>query len=360
MKKYKKIVINGRFLCQKLTGVQRYALEIVKSLDSLLSDFSLTVELLIPHNVSESSLPALSNILIKTYGINEGIKWEQFDLSTYLNSENALGVHLCNSVPFLAPKGICCVHDITYKVNPQFITTKHLFLAKLWHLLQYKISIKNSLFITTVSEYSRQEIIREYKINPSKISVAYNGWQHFNPQIDGTDSLEKFTYLQDGKYYFSLATMAKNKNFPWIVEAARKNPDVIFAVAGNINVQQLGDNLGKQLPENLKTLGYISDNDAKILMKHCKAFLFPSFYEGFGIPPLEAMAMGAPVICSNAACLPEVFMDCVHYIDPYIESPNLELLLKTSVESSSKVLEAYNWKKSAEVYFNLIKLIINR
>lgn len=358
MKEYKKIVINGRFITQKLTGVQRYALEITKSLDSLLENFTLPVELVIPQNISDKAFPILKNIIIKSIGINSGIKWEQLDLSTYIKSEKGLGVHLCNSVPIFSPKGICCVHDITYKVNPQFITTKHLFLAKLWHLFQYKIAIKESLHVTTVSEYSRQEIIRDYNIKPEKITVAYNGYQHFNPKIEGDDSLQKFSNLEDKKYYFSLATMAKNKNFPWIVEAAVKNPDSIFAVAGNINIQQLGNNLGEKLPENLITLGYISDNDAKILMKHCKAFIFPSFYEGFGIPPLEAMSMGAPVICSNAACLPEVFMDCVHYINPYESSPDLDLLLKENISASDKVLNAYSWDKSANIYLELLKLII--
>lgn len=353
-----KFVINGRFLTQKLTGVQRYALEITKALDILNENSSYEIELAVPNNF-DTNLISLKNIKLVKIGNNSGIKWEQIDLAKYLKSKNVFGIHLCNSVPLFAPKGICCVHDITYKVNPQFITTKHLFLAKLWHLIQYKKAIKKSVYVTTVSQYSRNEIIREYKISPQKIFVAYNGWQHFNLIIEGEDSLNKYPDLRDKEYYFSLATMAKNKNFPWIVNAAKKNPDSVFAVAGNLNIQQLGNNLGNDIPKNLITLGYISDNDAKILMKHCKAFLFPSFYEGFGIPPLEAMAMGAPVICSNAACLPEVFMDCVHYIDPYKDSPNLEKLLGEDIQPAEKVLDTYDWKKSAAVYLDLMKLINN-
>ncbi|MDD7769130.1 MAG: glycosyltransferase family 1 protein [Treponema sp.] len=358
MKQFSKIIINGRFLSQKLTGVQRYALEITKALDTLTNQIKLPIELVVPESLNDKDLPTLNNIYIKKYGSSSGIKWEQLELAKYIKKNKALGLHLCNSVPVLAPKGICCVHDITYKVNPQFITTKHLAFAKIWHLFQYKTAIKKSLHVTTVSEYSKQEIIREYHIKPEKITVAYNGYQHFNSSIVGDDSLNKYPKLENKKYYFSLATMAKNKNFPWIVEAARKNPDSIFAVAGNINIQQLGNNLGEKLPDNLITLGYISDNDAKILMKHCKAFLFPSLYEGFGIPPLEAIAMGAPVICSNTTCLPEIFMDCVHYINPYKSIPDLELLLTENLSSPQKVLETYSWDKSANLYLELLKLII--
>lgn len=359
MKQFSKIVINGRFLTQKLTGVQRYALEITKALDTLTDQIKLPIELLVPESLDDKNLPSLNNIQIKKTGTSSGIKWEQLDLAKYIRKNKALGLHLCNSVPALTPKGICCVHDITYKVNPQFITTKHLAFAKIWHLFQYKTAIKKSLHVTTVSEYSRKEIVREYKIKESKISVAYNGWQHFNTYIQGDDSLKSFPKLKEKEYYFSLATMAKNKNFPWIVNAAKNNPDSIFAVAGNLNIEKLGNNLGTDLPSNLLTLGYISDNDAKILMKHCKAFLFPSFYEGFGIPPLEAMAMGAPVICSNAACLPEVFMDCVHYINPYKESPDLTKLLLEQISNSSKVLNKYDWKKSAENYIKIINNTLN-
>ena len=103
-----------------------------------------------------------------------------------------------------------------------------------------------------------------------------------------------------------------------------------------------------EVPDNLKFLGYVSDEEAKTLMRDCKAFLFPTFYEGFGIPPLEALSTGAKVVVSDASCIREIFENSVYYIDPYNSDIDLKKLLDTPVESSEKILNKFSWRKSAE------------
>ena len=102
-------------------------------------------------------------------------------------------------------------------------------------------------------------------------------------------------------------------------------------------------------------LGFISDEDACALIKNCRAFIHPSLYEGFGIPPLEALALGAEVIASNATALPEVLGESVHYIEPLKGDINFELLLKKLVSSSDDILCKYSWNTSAEELYHIMR-----
>ena len=89
-------------------------------------------------------------------------------------------------------------------------------------------------------------------------------------------------------------------------------------------------------------------NSGYALMSKCKAFIFPSYYEGFGIPPLEALSVGAKIIVSKAACLPEIYGDTAHYIDPNNPDVNLNQLLEQPVESPERILEKYTYDNAAE------------
>ena len=106
---------------------------------------------------------------------------------------------------------------------------------------------------------------------------------------------------------------------------------------------------------NLKTIGYITDEEMAFFMSKCKAFLFPSLYEGFGIPPLEALYFGARVLCSNSTCLPEIYKDYVTYFDPYDYDVDLDKLLEKPVNKSKEIFDLYSWDKSAKQLLNIIK-----
>ncbi len=345
---YSCVVINGRFLEQKITGVQRFALETTKALDEFAPQSPVPYILAVPPSVPDSVIPALKNIKVERPGTRSGILWEQTQLVSYLKKKKAIVINLCSVTTLLYRHALVCLHDICYTMHPDFVSSKNK-LVRAWHMLQDKSGAKKSLHILTVSNFSKKEIVEYYKLPEDKVTVVYNGWQHFSPEIANDNFAERFDFLKDGEYFYTMSTLKKNKNFKWILENAKYNPDITYAVAGKIDAKKFGTTADEYEAPNIHYLGYVSDEEAKLLMKHAKAFVFPSLYEGFGIPPLEALAMGTPVICSNATCLPEIFEDTVHYIDPLNAHVKLDAVLESPVSDAGKLLTKYSWQNTAKV-----------
>lgn len=343
--KHRYVVINGKFYSQTVTGVQRYAREIVLELDKIANPN----EIVIAINSQAHDLPILKNIKTVNIGRLTGTLWEQLSLPFYIIKNKAICVNFCNMAPILTPH-IVTIHDVSYKVNKRFFSKKF----SLWYNFVFDLIIKRIKQIITVSKFSKNEICRVYHKKFQNITVTYNGWQHFKRIEYDENALKKYG-LREGKYFFAMSSMAPNKNFRWIAEAASHNPKDIFAVSGAVNQKVFGDIFDFKIPENLKFLGYVNDEEAKTLMKSCKAFLFPTFYEGFGIPPLEALSVGAKVIVSDASCMHEIFGDVVYYIDPCNSNIDLDVLLKNNVSDAGKALKKYDWSKSARLVYDTIK-----
>lgn len=342
----KSIVINGKFMSQTVTGVQRYAREILLELDALIQS---DIQVILAVNSDARDIPEYKNIQVKTIGRFTGNLWEQISLPLFVKKNKALCVSLCNMTPILTPD-IVVIHDISYKVNPQFFSKKF----SLWYKLVFALTIKRIKHILTVSEFSKKEIISNYPVDSKKITVTYNGWQHYSGVEYSENALEKYS-LTKGEYFFSMSSMAPNKNFKWIANAAKNNPDIVFAVSGSVNNKVFGDIFDFEVPDNLEFLGYVSDEEAKTLMRDCKAFLFPTFYEGFGIPPLEAMSVGAKAIVSDASCMREIFEDSVYFVNPHDPNVNLEKLLAEKVSEPQKILDKFSWQSSAEILLELLR-----
>lgn len=331
----KKIIINGRFLTQKITGVQRYAREIVLELDNLIKKDE--IEIAIPPETMD--VPNYKNIKVVKVGIFHNRLWEHISFPLHVIKRGGISLNLCNVAPLISP-GIVCIHDMKIKAHPEFFSKKFL----IWYKLLFFNAAKRAKLIITVSEFSKSEIIKYYNIKPEKIIVVPNGWQHFKKINYDEKTLKKYNLLKED-YYFAMSSLEPNKNFKWIADMANNNPNEKFVIAGSINDKIFAEGLGFWCPDNMKLIGYVSDEEAKTLMRDCKAFLFPSIYEGFGIPPLEAMSAGAKrIIVSDIPVMHEIFGDSVEHIDKIGKD---FLVIKTDNLKKNDILEKYDWKKSS-------------
>lgn len=339
-----KVIINGRFLTHKITGVERYATELCLELDKLINKNEIIIAL--PPEVK--NVPDYNNIKVVHVGKLHNRLWEHISFPLYVLRNKGISLNLCNVGPLLNP-GLVCIHDVKIKARPHDFSKK--FLA--WYNLLFSNATKRSKKIITVSEFSKKEICKYYNIDSDKISVIPNAWQHYERIDYDEETLDKYS-LKKYNFYFSISSLEPNKNFKWLAKVAEKNPDQTFAIAGSINKNVFSNAFEFQCPKNMMFLGYVSDSEAKTLMRDCKGFLFPTFYEGFGIPPLEAISAGSRYIyVSDSEVMHEVFKNDVNYIDPY--TPNLPI---DSHVTTNSVLNRYSWTDSANKLYELINEVL--
>jgi glycosyltransferase involved in cell wall biosynthesis len=348
------IIINGFFLDRRQTGIERFSTEITKYIDTICKPNEISV--VIPPNGVKNNIQFKNISYIRLSPSKKGRRqWKRIKLQHLLIKNNALSLNYDNTCTILYP-GVVFIHDIYCRQFPHDFKTGHDKLTMRRTRLHYWWIIRFAKAVCTVSEYSKTQISKYYGIKPEKIRVIYDSAEYMKNVIPDSAVFIHYPVLLSNSFYFTLGSLSLRKNLKWIVNHAELYPEELFVVSGAALQNVVPPELEKlrNLP-NIICTGYLSDGEIKALMQKCKAFIFPSYFEGFGLPPLEALYCGAQIIISNASCLPEIYGDCAHYIDPSDPNVNLDKLLCKQVASPEKLFQKYSLKQSAHKLYKLLK-----
>ena len=291
--------------------MQRYAFELLSAIDKLLSSNQIepaAVSVLVPPDVRE--LPPWQSLRIQNVGRFTGQLWEQLDLA--IHAKETLLFTPCGGAPVLHDRHVITIHDAGPFVTPGAYTAAY----RTYYKLLQRILSRKASHILTISQFSKDELVRVLGLPESKLSYAWLSGEHIL-RVKGDESVITRNGLIKGEYVLAVGSRNPNKNLDGLIAAMPFLQDmgVTLVIAGGSNSKIFGDS--GRTDQKIKELGFVNDGELRSLYENAACFAFPSFYEGFGFPPLEAMTLGTPVVVSRAASLPEVFGDVALYCDPH-------------------------------------------
>ena len=270
-------------------------------------------------------------------------------------------LHTQYFIPFIRPcRTICTIHDICFEQNSSWFARKDYIFQKT--MIPY--AARHSDHIVTDSEYSRQDIIKCYRISPQKISVIYSAaddqfFQADAAKINSTSVRVKYG-IGDTPYILSVGNLNPRKNIARLIRAflmlkKKYGGNEKLVIVGKNDYK--ADEVLSEASNDIIFTGYVNNEDLTGLYHESRCFVYPSLYEGFGIPPLEAMAGGTPVAVSNRTSLPEVVGEAGLYFDPEDETQIMQsihslltdsVLRETLVRNGYEQAKRFDWKASAE------------
>ncbi len=350
------IYINARFLTHCVSGVERVAIELSRKLKRMRDDIVWIAPrkgIVLKEIAEELDVLQIGNL--------KGHLWEQIDLPLYLKKQgNPLLVNLMNTAPLFYKNKMTVIYDAAFYRYPKTFS----FAFRLFYQLMIPMFMKTSIVVVTISQFSKSELIsfaKNRKIRIDVISCAVDP-SFFYPQDNKQDCSTE-------RYFLAVGSLHPQKNLITLLKAMQiLGSDYQLYVVGGQRVNFAANSeMQNYVSDNVKFLGRVSDQELLTYYQNAEALIFPSLYEGFGIPPLEAQSCGTPAIVSDIPVLREIYGNSVLYFDPL--NPNdiaekMKLLYHDS-ELGSQLIKrgfenagSYSWEKSAQRLSDFIDKLI--
>lgn len=352
-------------------GIGRYSYELAKNL-YISSDID--VKLVIREEDLDKYKFAEKNDLIIAKNIKNSKQrniYEQFKLPFIVKKlyPNAILHYPDSMAPLLASNRVAItVHDIAFRSMKDIFTWK----SKLWKNIMTFLSVKKAEKVFAISEFTKKEIKEAYGEKViNKTTVVLNGFNDFSLEdIDMKNVRKDILDLKNEKYILTVSTISPRKNIDGLIKAynnCKCKEELKLVVAGGNgwmyeDVYKVAEEL--KLNDNIIFTGRINDEELKYLYKNSNIFAYVSFYEGFGLPPVEAMSYGVPCVVANVTSLPEVVGDACLKVDPKNDNEitnafdllasNGNLINKYS-ELGKLNVKRFSWEKCANEMISIYK-----
>lgn len=304
------IYINCRFLVQQSSGMHRFARELLTAWDTLRKEMETTIPVMafVPGKCLD--IPKWKTIPIHMTNGWGGHLWEQSILPA--KAWNGLLISLLSTGPIIHSNQIVTLHDASAYDCPQFYSLRF----RIAHRVLTDIVGRRADRLFTVSSFSAKRLSINLGVDQQKFTIIPNGCDHILRPESNLSILERHN-LNPRQYFLCIGNDTPNKNLISAIKAhSQLNMPNIELVHAGASIDRVFKR-SVEIPSNMfKRLGPVSDGELRALYENALAFLFPSRYEGFGIPPLEAMALRCPVISSKNGAMTEILGDAAIFVDP--------------------------------------------
>ncbi|MCL5406907.1 MAG: glycosyltransferase family 4 protein [Patescibacteria group bacterium] len=367
-----KIGIDARMYRSTVAGIGRYSQNLIKNLLALDKNNEYILFMTLADKKEFENYFIENSLKIENYKLKIVVVdiphfslAEQTKLPKILEKENLDLMHFLNFNYPMRYKGkfITTIHDLTLLFYPQAAKDMNL-IKHLGFRLVMKKACQNATKIIAVSKTTKKDIIKKFKVPNEKIAVIYEA-------ADDPTSLRHVAELRgaskknaDKPIILYVGQFRRHKNLKGLIEAYQILKQelpcklVILGKKENLNLDI------SSLKDDIVMPGFVSDEDLKMWYKTASVFVMPSFYEGFGLPGLEAMMAGTPVVASRTGSLPEIYQDAALYFDPFnsrdIAAKIKEVIINKNlhdklIQNGLRISRVYSWKKTAEETLKLYK-----